>query len=120
VHDELDIMSIRGVANGACFAGPAGVSVRREGTMSTGLTVKIASLQSRWPIYTRGPEVDAELPPFDRPMLMLQGGLDAATTIEPARRLATAYRRARSDVRARGQSCGGRQTAHSRSGGQAG
>src|SRR5690606_31913784 len=64
----------------------------REGVMSTGLTVRLANMQSRWPVYPRGPEVDDTLPAFDKPILMLQGGLDAATAVGPARRLRDAYR----------------------------
>jgi pimeloyl-ACP methyl ester carboxylesterase len=64
----------------------------RTTTMSTGLTVQLANLQSTWPVYTRGPEVTADLPAFDRPLLMLQGGLDTATTAAPARRLRDHYK----------------------------
>lgn len=64
----------------------------RKLTMSTGLTLRIAKLQPAWPAYERGPEVDDVLPKFDRPMLMLQGALDAATAVAPARLLRDAYR----------------------------
>lgn len=64
----------------------------RKLTMSTGLTLRIAKLQPAWPAYARGPEVDDVLPKFDRPMLMLQGALDAATAVAPARLLRDAYR----------------------------
>ncbi len=64
----------------------------RQGTMSTGLTVGLAKRQADWPVYARGPEVDSNLPPYDGPILMLQGALDAATPIEHAVRLRDAYR----------------------------
>lgn len=63
----------------------------REGTMSTGLTVQLAERQDTWPVYSRGPEVDAAFPPWKKPLLMLQGGLDAATPIAQARRARAAY-----------------------------
>jgi hypothetical protein len=65
----------------------------RKLTMSTGLTTRIARRHAMsWPVYARGPEVTDNLPAFDRPLLMLQGTFDAATTFAPAATLRDFYK----------------------------
>lgn len=59
----------------------------KETTMSTGLETWLAAKVDWWPTYDKD-AYWAEIADYDGPLLMLQGGLDPATTAEPALALA--------------------------------
>jgi pimeloyl-ACP methyl ester carboxylesterase len=62
-----------------------------KATISTGLELSYAQLYDRWPRYPKRAD-DEQANPYQGPLLMLQGGLDPASTLGPAERVARSYK----------------------------
>lgn len=59
-------------------------------TLSTGLEVWLAARSQGWPRYTPDPRRE-QVPTYTGPLLILQGGLDAATPVGPALAIAERF-----------------------------
>jgi pimeloyl-ACP methyl ester carboxylesterase len=73
--------------------GQSAAALRRQfdqAVLSTGTELSYARLYQEWPRYPNPPR-SPNVSEFQGPMLLLQGGLDTPSPVDPARRAAAAY-----------------------------